>query len=83
MRAEIHIARHKVHRWEVEEVLKGPGYTRGQRGRLVVIGRTMDRVLVVVLKPLRFKPGCYRVVTARDASRNEIRLLSRRGRRGP
>jgi hypothetical protein len=76
-----HIARHQLEAWEVEEALADPEriplkvYHVAQEKRQGFIAKTAaGRVLAIILT-LRHKR--YRVVTAREASRNEKRLYRR------
>lgn len=69
-----HIARHDVAPDEVEEVCHSKHVTRqGKKGRLLVVGPTKaKRVLIIVLDPEE-DVGVYYPVTARPASRVERR----------
>ncbi len=69
-----HIARHNVTPDEVEEICHGLHIAvRAYKGRLLLIGPTLSgRMLGVILAPLK-KKGCYRPITARPASKKDIR----------
>jgi uncharacterized DUF497 family protein len=64
----------------VDEALAGTVYARRHRGRHTVTGRTADRILFIVLKPVPGRPRAFRVVSARDATVSEKRLFLRRAR---
>ncbi|MBA2692936.1 MAG: BrnT family toxin [Rubrobacter sp.] len=75
-----HIVRHGVDTWEAEDAVWDPGRVPfpAHGGRAGVIGATEDgRILVVVMER---GGGTTRVVTARDASKNEKRSYRRRKR---
>lgn len=71
-----HIARHKVTRLEVEEVVSGePVFSESHTGRIRVIGHTIQkRVLTVILA--RKGEGSFYTVTPRPASRKERKRYS-------
>jgi uncharacterized DUF497 family protein len=70
-----HIRKHRVNINEVEEVCKAVKKTlKTYRERLIVLGKTTQgRLLTVVLAPE--SKGRYYVVSARDMSRKERRIL--------
>ncbi len=75
-----HIARHGVEPWEAEEATQDPRRTSfpAHDVRAGVVGRTEEgRVLVVILER---GVNPRRIVTARDASRNEKRAYRKRSR---
>lgn len=75
-----HIARHGVETWEAEEAAMDSGRVPfpAHGGRVGVVGATEDgRVLVVILDR---KGGTRRIITARDAGKNEKRSYRRRNR---
>jgi uncharacterized DUF497 family protein len=74
------IARHGVTPKEVDAVLQSRVYPRRTGHRITVIGRTDGRHLFVVLQPSIEALGFAEVVTARDATTPEKRLLARRGK---
>ena len=72
-----HLEERGVDAWEVEEVVQGlhHDFTRGH-DRLFVLGQTdAGRYLTIVMQPMGW--GTWRPITARDSSRNEVRLLNR------
>lgn len=78
-RNEEHIARHSVEPHEVEEIVAGGRYdvARIRRQRYVLIGQTdAGRYPSAVVE--REPDGVFFVVTARDADRDERRLVVRR-----
>ena len=79
-RADAHIARHGVTRIEVEQAIERSFYFRKAGGRRTILGRTASRVLFLVVEDSREVPGFAEVVTARDATLAEKRLLERRGK---
>jgi uncharacterized DUF497 family protein len=70
-----HIARHQVNPDEVEQACQQLLATfPGKSGRILVVGKSQaGRILSLVLAPKG--DGVYYVVTARDASRTERRLI--------
>lgn len=66
---------------DVEAALSMRYYKRRSGRTMIVIGRTADRYLFIVLRPSRVRPGFAEVVTARSATRSEKRLFARRGNR--
>lgn len=70
-----HIKKHKVSIEEVEEAChSGKKPLKTYKGRLVILGKTKKgRLLTVVLAPI--EEGKYYIVTARDISKKERRLL--------
>ena len=71
-----HIKKHKVSVKEIEEACKKPRKAlRTYEGRLLVLGETRkQRELTIVLAPEQ--KDKYYVVTARDMSKKEKRLLN-------
>ena len=81
--SEGHIARHGVTPAEVEAALTLLTYWRSHRGGVVAIGRTRARTLFIVLARRPDHPGYWAVITARDATTSEKRLLRRRAKGSP
>ena len=78
-----HIARHDVYPFEVEEVFEARNYTyrvKGKRGdeRFVALGQTLDGRYLTVVWALRER--LVYVITARDSTQSERRLLQKRGK---
>jgi uncharacterized DUF497 family protein len=72
------IASHHVSRDEVASALSRTVYWRHARGRIIVIGKTSNRYLFVVLEPSTAQRGWQEVVTARTATHSEKQLFARR-----
>lgn len=69
-----HIKKHKVTRSEIEKVGKKFVYHRKTHtGRYLLVGVVGLRMLTLVLK--RVSPGKYYLVTARDASKKERKIV--------
>jgi len=69
-----HIKKHNVAKSEIEEAISNVNaHRQGHSGRIVLIGRSGTRILAMVLR--KIKPDQYYIVTARDADKNERRLL--------
>ena len=69
-----HIKKHDVKVQEVEEVAKSTlAHKKAKKGRYLIIGRAGTRILSVVLN--RKGLGIYYPVTARDADKDERRIL--------
>jgi len=76
-----HITKHNVSKKEVEIAVNGMilirNTSRGGEKLKEVIGEAYGRVLFVVLKLEKDK---YKVITARDATRAEKKLYTKRGK---
>lgn len=71
---ESHIQKHRIAQSEVEEAVQNVSANRrGYSGRIVLIGRSGKRIIAIVLS--KEKSGEYYVITARDADKEERRLL--------
>ena len=71
-----HIKKHSVNKIEIEEVCLKPICSFGSYGkRLIILGKTKNnRLLTLVLAPK--DKGVYYLVTARDTSRKERKLIN-------
>jgi uncharacterized DUF497 family protein len=74
-----HIARHGVDPSEVEDAVFGRSHQdRARDGRYRIVGQTRGgRYLAVYVEP-ESEPGLFYVLTARDATPQERRLIRRR-----
>lgn len=69
-----HIKKHNVNLKELEEAVKNfIAHKIGKKGRYIAIGRSGKRLISLVIK--RKDSGIYYLVTARDSSRKERRLV--------
>ena len=69
-----HISKHNVVEAEIREAGQNLIYhRRTYKGRYLLIGRSKKRLLTLILNCL--SPGKYYVVTARDASKKERRVV--------
>lgn len=69
-----HIKKHKVTVEEVEEISRSTvAHKKAKQGRYLIIGRAGTRILSVVIN--RKGLGIYYPVTARDADKDERRIL--------
>ncbi|MBU1130259.1 BrnT family toxin [Patescibacteria group bacterium] len=71
-----HILKHKVNKTETEEACNNRKLVLSAKNkRLLLIGKTKKgRILSIVLD--KIKPSKYYIVTARDSSKKERRLIS-------
>ena len=71
-----HIKKHEVNAIEVEEACGQPiNSFKSYQNRLIILGKTKSgRLLTLVL--MKKNKGIYYLVTARDTSRKERRLIS-------
>ena len=72
-----HIAKHRVTRDEIAEVIAGETVTQETyKQRFLVLGETLSgRLLAVVIGPDPIRAGAYYTFSARPASRQERRLF--------
>ncbi|PIP14718.1 hypothetical protein COW98_04245 [Candidatus Roizmanbacteria bacterium CG22_combo_CG10-13_8_21_14_all_35_9] len=69
-----HIKKHSLTPKQVEEsILKVVTYKKGYNNRLILIGRSGNRIISTILS--RKSGGKYYVVTARDADKKERRKI--------
>ena len=69
-----HIKKHKLTIQEVENAVQNTAtHNQGYGNRFILIGRSENRILAIVLA--KQKKGSYYVVTARDASKKERKIL--------
>lgn len=69
-----HITKHNVTQEEVEAVGKTLiGHKKGNQGRYLLIGRSGARLISIIVS--RKGTGIYYVVTARDASKTERKIV--------
>ena len=69
-----HITKHHVTVEEVEiATLHFLAHKHGYKGRYIILGRSNKRILAIIVK--REKTSIYRVITARDADKNERRKV--------
>jgi uncharacterized DUF497 family protein len=67
-----HIAKHKVTKNEVFEIIYGDYvFIDGKYGRWLLIGKTRKNRFLTVVVGEREKPGIYGLVTARPSSKKE------------
>jgi len=71
-----HILKHKVNKTETEQACNNQKLVlSAKNNRLLLIGKTnKGRILSIVL--VKIKPGKYYIVTARDSSRKERKLIN-------
>ncbi|MDP1722293.1 MAG: BrnT family toxin [Candidatus Gottesmanbacteria bacterium] len=69
-----HVQKHHVSVAEAEDAAKHLiAHKRGYKGRYIVIGRTGERILSIIVH--REETGQYVVITARDADKKERRRV--------
>lgn len=70
-----HIARHGIRKDDIKQVFKERVYLRKRGNEIHIIGRSLDKIIFLILVPEKRK-----LITAREATEEEKRLYTKRGK---